>query len=272
VTGPASESPAMSPERARSPVAVGSPHAELRPFLARDYAGFTETSVPHHLVLPATAAVPLVLRVQDPLDRPPAFVLGVHSSYMTMPESCAPEYVEVWLAPLGAYSLLGVPMTAITGYTIELDGVFGAAGRTLAEQVREAPTWTQRFDLVDRFLLGRLDRGPRPAPEVERAWDRLATTGGTAPIGRIATDVGWSRKHLIAKFKQQIGLTPKSAARLIRFDTVWRRLDESQALRWVDVAADSGYSDQAHLVREFRQFTGTTPTEFVTSLHDSAAR
>jgi AraC-like DNA-binding protein len=267
VTDPASGLTTTGPERARSPLVVASPHEELRRFLARDYAGFAGPSAPHQLVLPASAAVPLVLRVRDPFDRPPAFVLGVHGSYMTMPEACAPEYVEVWLAPLGAYTLLGVPMSTIRGYTIELDRMFGAAGRRLAEQVREATTWARRFDLLDGFLLRRLERGPRPAPEVRWAWNRLTASGGTAPIGRIATDIGWSRKHLITKFKQQIGLTPKTAARLIRFDMVWRRLDESQALRWGDLAADSGYSDQAHLVREFREFTGTTPTQFVTSLH-----
>jgi AraC-like DNA-binding protein len=260
---PPAESSAVGPERARSPWLIGSPHGALRPFLARDYAGFAERPAPHQLVLPASAAVPFVLRVNDPLDRPPAFVLGVHDSYMTMPEACAPEYVEVWLAPLGAYSLLGVPMTMIRGYTIDLDMMFGSAALRLADRVREAPTWESRFALVDEFLLERLDRGPQPAPEVRWAWHRLTTTAGAAPIGRIAKDVGWSHKHLIAKFKQQIGVSPKTAARLIRFESVWRRLDQAGPLRWGDVAADSGFADQAHLDREFRRFTGTTPTDFV---------
>jgi methylphosphotriester-DNA--protein-cysteine methyltransferase len=78
--------------------------------------------------------------------------------------------------------------------------------------------------------------------------------------------VGWSHKHLIAKFKQQIGVGPKTAARLVRFDQVWRRLDERRPLDWGQVAADSGYADQAHLIRDFREFTGTTPTDFVTRI------
>ena len=255
------ESSVVEPERVRSPMVAGVPHPGLRPLLTQDYAGFSGAG--HQLVVPATAAVPLILRIQDPLDRPPAFLLGVHGSYLTMTEPCAPSYLDVRLAPLGAYSVLGVPMTEIKGYTVDLDTMFEAEARQLAEQVREARAWDERFALVDEFLLRRLDHGRAPAPEVRWAWRRLTATGGAASIAGIADDVGWSHRHLIAKFKEQIGLAPKTAARLIRFDSVWRRLDDPRALRWGDVAADSGYADQAHLVREFRQFTGTTPTEFL---------
>ena len=83
------------------------------------------------------------------------------------------------------------------------------------------------------------------------------------PIGRIADEVGWSHRHLIARFRQQAGLRPKTAARLVRFDGVLRRIDERRPLDWGQVAADVGYADQAHLVRDFRQFTGGTPSEFL---------
>jgi AraC-like DNA-binding protein len=75
--------------------------------------------------------------------------------------------------------------------------------------------------------------------------------------------VGWSHRHLIDRFRRQVGLSPKTAARLVRFDGVWRRLDgEGGRLDWADLAREVGYADQAHLVRDFRQFTGTTPTAF----------
>jgi transcriptional regulator GlxA family with amidase domain len=148
-------------------------------------------------------------------------------------------------------------MDALSGQTVNLTELLGPAGRRLAEQLPEAPTWRQRF------ALRRLDRGPRPSPEVARTWQRLVATGGAAPIGQLANEVGWSHRHLIAKFKQQVGLRPKTAARLVRFDGVWRRLDARRPLDWGQVAADAGYADQAHLICDFRQFTGTTPTDFL---------
>ena len=67
---------------------------------------------------------------------------------------------------------------------------------------------------------------PIPSPEVDRAWERLVASAGAAPIARVADEVGWSHKHLIARFKRQVGLRPKTAARLVRFERVLGRLDE----------------------------------------------
>jgi AraC-like DNA-binding protein len=154
-------------------------------------------------------------------------------------------------------------MDELSGQLVDAVDVVGADGRRLGEQLREASSWRRRFALVDQFLLERLDRGPRPSPEVGRAWERLVATGGAVPIGQLAKEVGWSHKHLIARFTRQVGLRPKTAARLVRFDGVWRRLDQRRPLDWGQVAAEVGYADQAHLIRDFRQFTGTTPIEFL---------
>jgi AraC-like DNA-binding protein len=214
-------------------------------------------------VVPATTSVPLVVRILDSSHRPPAFVMGAHGSSTVLEGDTAPSYLEVLLAPLGAYTLLGLPMDELRGQTVDLVDVLGPPGRRLGEQLREAPSWRQRFALMDRFLLRRLERGPRPSPEVGWAWRRLVVTGGAVAIGRLAREVGWSHRHLIARFKQQVGLGPKTAARLVRFDEVLRRLDERRPLDWGLVAVEAGYADQAHLIRDFRQFTGTTPTEFL---------
>jgi AraC-like DNA-binding protein len=254
----------VEPERARWPRLAAQPAPALRSLLPRGYAGYTEATAPRHLVLPATTAVPLVVKILDSPYRPPQFVMGAHGAHTVLEGDCAPSYLELWLAPPAAYTLMGLPMDELSGQTVDLVDVLGAAGRRLGEQLREVPTWRKRFTLVDEFLLRRLDRGPRPSPEVARAWQRLVATGGAVPIRRLANEVGWSHKHLITKFKQQVGLAPKTAARLLRFDGVWRRLDDRAALDWAQLARDAGYADQAHLIRDFRQFTGTTPTDFLT--------
>ena len=113
------------------------------------------------------------------------------------------------------------------------------------------------------FLLTAAQRGPRPSAEVTRAWRVLVDTHGGAPIGRVADAVGWSHKHLIAKFTQQVGLTPKTAARLVRLDHVLARVRRDGSARWDQVATEGGYADQAHLIRDFRAFTGITPTAYL---------
>jgi hypothetical protein len=93
-------------------------------------------------------------------------------------------------------------MDQLSGQLVDLVDVLGAAGRRLAEQLRQTPSWPGRFALLDQFLLGRLNRGPRPSPEVGRAWQRLVATGGAVPIRGITHDE-WAaaRKKHLAKEK-----------------------------------------------------------------------
>jgi transcriptional regulator GlxA family with amidase domain len=77
-------------------------------------------------------------------------------------------------------------------------------------------------------------------------------------IEGLADEVGWSRKRLWSRFRSQLGITPKRAARLVRFDHAAHLLAAGQAA--ASVATESGYVDQSHLHREVKTFTGLTPT------------
>jgi AraC-like DNA-binding protein len=121
---------------------------------------------------------------------------------------------------------------------------------------------------IGRGLLDALDE-PVVDEEGDMLWGPLGRVD--MPIGRIASEVGWSHKHLIAKFRQQVGLTPKTAARLVRLEGVWRRLEQRRPLDWGQLARDAGYADQAHLIRDFHEFTGITPTKFLGRLPTRAS-
>ena len=99
------------------------------------------------------------------------------------------------------------------------------------------------------------------------AWHQLERSAGNVAVSTLAAKLGCSRKHLIARFRDQVGLPPKLLARILRFQRVLRRIDAAPTLpRWADVAADCGYFDQAHLIREFREFSGSTPSDFLARL------
>ena len=114
--------------------------------------------------------------------------------------------------------------------------------------------------------------GSSSPAEVRWAWRRLVSSDGAVPIGLLARQAGWSHKHLITKFRQQIGLTPKTAARLLRFEHAWRQLSGGEPAHWDRLAADGGYADQSHLIREFREFTGGTPADFLARSIPAAPR
>ena len=214
-------------------------------------------SARREFVIPAGVVTPLVIDM-DMTPAPAGLICGPNGSHTVVDGARPGAYIETCLAPLGAYRLFGPVVAEIGDSIVRLEDLVGAAARRLAARLHDATTWTERARVLDGFLLDRRARGPAPSPEVREAWDLLRRSGGTDAIGDIARQVGWSHKHLITKFRQQVGVTPRLAARLLRLSRVWRLIDSGQS--WARIAADSGYADQSHLVREFRQFTGTTPS------------
>ncbi|MER7405016.1 helix-turn-helix domain-containing protein [Streptomyces sp. NPDC000070] len=168
------------------------------------------------------------------------------------------ECVEMRLSPRAAYTLLGVSPRELDGSVRGLDDLWGRAGSRLRERLAETPVWERRLTLVDRFLAERAARAPAMAPEVAAVWDTIVARRGRVRVGELADACGWSRKRLWSRFGDQIGLTPKRAAMLVRFDHAARAL--TAGANAADVALACGYVDQPHLHRDVLAFAGCTPT------------
>nr|MDA8355679.1 helix-turn-helix domain-containing protein [Actinomycetota bacterium] len=125
------------------------------------------------------------------------------------------------------------------------------------EQLREAESWEKRFAIAEAALVRRLDSGRVVDSEVAFVWQQMGVSRGRVRVERLASEVGWSRKRLWSRFRSQIGLTPKRAAQLVRFDHAAHLLAAGQSA--ASVAADSGYVDQSHLHRDVVAFAGVTP-------------
>jgi AraC-like DNA-binding protein len=169
--------------------------------------------------------------------------------------------IQSYMTPLGARRFFGLPMGEIAGQTVELEDLIGPAAHELAERLAETPDWPTRVDRFERAIAARVLTAPPVASELEWAWDRLVESGGAVPIGELAAELGWSRRHLAARFRSELGMTPKALARLLRFERAAARLRAGDDL--ADLALDAGYYDQAHFNRDFRAFAGTTPTEYL---------
>lgn len=171
--------------------------------------------------------------------------------------------LQVSLAPWAAHMLLRVPLHELAGTSVPLEELCPA---DLTERIGAEPSWDARFAALDREL-GRRLAAASPADEsVIFAWERLRATHGTARVGSLASELGWSRKRLAARFREQIGLTPKAAARLLRFE---RARSLAGTMSWGELAFACGFADQPHLIAEFKAFSGATPETF---LQDTATR
>lgn len=102
-----------------------------------------------------------------------------------------------------------------------------------------------------------------------RAFETLVARGGRVGVGRLAAELGMSRRYLSGRFAAQLGLSPKTVARQLRFARMRRSIEAGCAVggvSWARMAVEGGYADQSHLVREFRALAGVTPTEYVARL------
>ena len=189
-----------------------------------------------------------------------SFTGGLSESGAVTESSGRALCVQANLTPLGARRVLGVPMAELAERVVPLADVVGGVADRLEERLAETDDVNARLALVEGFLLARLADAAPARPDVAYAWRRLVETGGRLRIGALAAELGCSRKHLTAQFREHVGLQPKVAARLVRFNRALRLVQ--RGLDGADVAHRCGYTDQAHLVREFRRFSGSTPAAF----------
>lgn len=193
---------------------------------------------------------------------------GLHDRPTFIRHDGSQHGIQIEVTALGARTLLGAPSVALVGQVVTIEDLLGPLARELVDRTRAAPTWAARFAVVDdvlgRAVAGRGDPGRRRAPaEVLAAWDRLVGRHGAIEVAALAREVGWSRRHLSERFREEVGLPPKVFARVLRFERARKLLvlAERPPLAWV--AAECGYADQAHLTREWVQLAGSSPTAWL---------
>ena len=190
-------------------------------------------------------------------ERRESFAGGLRRSQVTTEHAGWSYGMHIGLVPWAAYALLGIPMHELAETTVPLEGVLP---RELAERLEDAATWDDRFALLDDVLARRLNDARTASPGVVWAWEQLRSADGQARVGSLAEELGWSRKRLVARFREQVGLPPKAVARLLRFERA-RRL--AGQMSWAELALECGFADQPHLISEFQAFTGRAPETFL---------
>lgn len=246
---------------------------ELRPFIYR-IGGFEHAGgVVIHRELPLvgtplilTFGAPYQLSTADNPDLPavkrPAFVAGLHHRY-TMSQATGPNWsIQIDLTPVGAYRILGLPLDELTDRHEDVVDVVGADAARLISELGATAEWKTRFNLVEKLLRRRLERGREETAGIAWAWRQLAASHGGIPIGELAGELCWSRRHFSQRFRRELGLPPKTVARQLRFARAATLIQQPSAWSLADVAIRCGFADQAHLTREFRELAGVTPATF----------
>ncbi|MGX8013425.1 helix-turn-helix domain-containing protein [Mesorhizobium sp. ORM8.1] len=239
--------------------------------IVTDICGYREICPGHFRIVEyASLTVPLVIsfaeafaiglgRAPGDNDRYASFAAGLYAGPVMIESFGGACCVQVNFTPLGARKFFGLPMSELRDRMVGLDDALGSDGIALRERLGEAPDWNTRFAIAEGFVASRLARANALSPEIAWAYRTVIASDGRTRIAALAGELGWSRKHLAAKFSDAIGIGPKTLSRIVRFNRALS-LSKQQDGDWAGIAADCGYADQSHLVREFRQFAGETPT------------
>ena len=273
----------------------------LRAYVHGYFASSSDLRMPvqeRHL---PSAEVPLLVNFGAPhrrLDdsgewsaRDGVWVVGLHARHQLTQAVGERHFMVVRFTPIGAHLFLRLPMHLIANEAIDLEQIDSALAHALVRRVGFARSWTDRFAAMESLIAARV-ADAEMLGAASLVWRRLVATDGRIALGSFDGELDCSHRTLIARFRTCVGFPPKTIARLLRFNRVVRSIDRSSrtranelvgkpyiesthtddrradAIRWADIAADCGYFDQAHLIKDFREFAGNTPEAFLRGVSD----
>ena len=170
--------------------------------------------------------------------------------------------LHVFIKPLGVRAILGVASTEVASLVLNLSDIWGSRAEYLVELLLGADTWDQRFAILNQAFAAKLNP-TSPQPEISWSWERLAKSHGSVPVQQLADETGYSRRHFSERFRDAIGIPPKLAARVFRFERACRLIADNR-LSMAHVAITCGFYDQAHLTREWHALAGCSPKAWMT--------
>lgn len=254
------------------------PSSALAPYIA-EVQGFREAcELPVTRTELPTGIVPMIIVLGQgftlldetliggvrPLNR--TFLAGLHRGPATVGSAGRSLCMQVDFLPLGARRFLRMDLRPLRDCVIDLATLDPSLADELEGRLNDASSWQHRFEILESVLAERLLRAPADDRRVAAAWRTISGNGGQVRIDRLAEQLDLSRKHLNALFRQQIGATPKTFARLVRFSNAVKALRSDRFANQgslADLALHCGYSDQSHFNRDFSAFSGETPRALI---------
>ncbi len=188
---------------------------------------------------------------------------GVWSTYGTVEWPLNIQLMGIHFKPGGAYPFLNFPLSELHNQIISADAIWGGFAAELRDRLCTAPSIQVQLDLFEQLLLTRLVDTPHGLHAVRYGIEEIARHNGALSIKALSEYMGISQNHLLTQFKQMVGISPKALARLYRLKHILRSIDPTQPVDWTQIAHHSGYYDQAHFIKDFREFSGHSPTDYL---------
>jgi AraC-like DNA-binding protein len=189
--------------------------------------------------------------------------IGLQNRYYIVDWPQPIKFYGVHFKPAGVYPFLGIPMSELNNQVVPVDAIWGRCAAEMREQLYAAPTVQAGLLLLEKLLLARLADTLHGLDVVQYALAQLDQQHGSLSIQALSDHIGISQNHLGNQFKRMVGVPPKDVARFYRFASVIFSIDPAKEVDWGQVAHRSGFYDLSHLNRDFVEFTGHSPTDYL---------
>jgi AraC-like DNA-binding protein len=196
---------------------------------------------------------------------------GPYSRWFHIDPSKSTEVIGVLFHPGAARIFFPVAAYELHNADIALNDLYPGEADRLLNDVCSAAGEHAQFLAVERYMNRKLMNAVPIHPVVRYAAGQLSGEGAVRSVRRIQLDTGLSHTRFIQLFREHVGLTPKLFGRVRRFHTMLDRIEKGAPVKGAELAADCGYFDQSHLIREFRAFAGITPLEYSRAMQDIAS-
>lgn len=189
-------------------------------------------------------------------------VIGTMTRYLEVSRIDMPFMLGVRFRPAGAGPFLDCSATEITDAQLPLEELWDQERSRLRSRLGECISISESIGVLQQALLKRLESARRGDEGMMYATRRIAASSGRTNLDNLASDVGLSPRQFRRRFEYEVGIGPKRFGRVTRFQKCLRSV-LARGGRWADLAYEHGYCDQAHLIRDFKEFTGLGPTQYM---------
>lgn len=190
------------------------------------------------------------------------WVSGFHKDYLSISAHQNSEMFVIQFKTHGASPFFDFPINRLNNKIVSAEKLFGKEIQDVRNQILNAKTVSEKFNNAENWLLKRFDENKVAPREVQYVLQQIRSKPISESSAIIAAYPN-SQKHLINQFKKYFGLTPKVFHRIFRFNEILYQIQNKQQLKWTDIAYEFEYSDQSHFIKEFKEFSGFNPREFI---------
>jgi AraC-like DNA-binding protein len=248
------------------------PHPLLQPYIGSIFVLETKTGLPksEFSMIAPNGQIKLVIPYKNNMRstiggvkrehlEASCFVIGLTTQAALIESDFEYGNLCVEFKPQGAYRFFQGSLSGLTDGIFDSYSVFNLPGRELQERISQHEDLDGKVRLLQQFLLQRFAALDKSDPITDYAVDRIVASGGLISINDICEEIRCSRRYLLAKFMNYVGLSPKEYSCVVRFNRIYKSIN----LNPTAGQNDDTYHDQSHLIREFKRFTGFTPGDYI---------